>query len=112
MSSEQRRPYPCAADRSPVHRRGATLTAIAAVLVLGSAASACSGGVPSPTSDLNSGQAVMDLGTLVGQLREENAMLQAQIDSLRGALAYQDTIVRQLAAGAGVQMRSPAFPTP
>ncbi len=54
----------------------------------------------------------MDLGTLVGQLREENAMLQSQIDSLRGALAYQDTIVRQLAAGAGVQMRAPAWPTP
>lgn len=54
----------------------------------------------------------MDLGTLVGELREENSMLQAQIDSLRGVLASQDTIVRELAAGAGVQMRAPAFPTP
>ncbi len=76
------------------------------------AATACSGSIPSPTSELNSGQAVMDLGTLVGELREENSMMQAQIDSLRGALAYQDTIVRHLAAGAGVQMRAPVFPTP
>jgi hypothetical protein len=54
----------------------------------------------------------MDLGSLVGELREENANMQAQIDSLRGALAYQDSIVRQLAAGAGVPMRASAFPTP
>ena len=27
-------------------------------------------------------------------------------------LAYQDTIVRQLAAGAGVSVRSPLFPAP
>lgn len=90
----------------------ATLIAIVAVSVVASTATACSGGIPSPTSELNSGQAVMDLGTLVGELREENSMMQAQIDSLRGVLAYQDTIVRQLAAGAGVQMRAPAFPTP
>ncbi|WP_310569484.1 hypothetical protein [Gemmatimonas sp.] len=75
-------------------------------------AATAGGGIPSPASELNSGQAVMDLGTLVGELREENSMLQAQIDSLRGVLASQDTIVRQLAAGAGVQMRAPAFPTP
>ena len=37
---------------------------------------------------------------------------QAVLDSLRHALAYQDTIVRQLAAGAGVSVRSPLFPAP
>ena len=112
MSSEFRRHHPRNADRPAVRRRVVTLIALAAVSVVASAASACSGSIPSPTSELNSGQAVMDLGTLVGELREENSMMQAQIDSLRGALAYQDTIVRQLAAGAGVQMRAPAFPTP
>jgi hypothetical protein len=90
----------------------ATLIAYVAVSVVASAASACSGSMPSPAGELNAGQAVMDLGSLVSSLREENAMMQAQIDSLRGALAYQDTIVRQLAAGAGVQMRASAFPTP
>jgi hypothetical protein len=50
---------------------------------------------------------VLDLGTALVQVREDNAMLQAQIDSLRGALAYQDTIVRQLAALSNVTMRPP-----
>lgn len=111
MSSELRRHHPRNADRLAVRRRVATLLTLALVGAAASAA-ACSGSIPSPTSELNSGQAVMDLGSLVGELREENAMMQAQIDSLRGALAYQDTIVRQLAAGAGVQMRASAFPTP
>lgn len=110
MSSELRRHHPRTAHRLAARGRVATLVAIAAISLV--AATACSGGMPSPTSELNSGQAVMDLGSLVGELREENAMMQAQIDSLRSAVAYQDTIVRQLAAGAGVQMRSSAFPMP
>ncbi len=97
MSSELRRHHP----------RIALLFTIAAAIGI---ASCGSGGMPSTNSELNSGQAVMDLGMLVGQLREENAMLQGQIDSLRSAVAYQDTIVRQLAAGAGVSMRSQTFP--
>lgn len=112
MSSELRRHYPCHAVQLAPRRRVSTLITIAALSVVASAASACSGNLPSPTSELNAGQAVMDLGTLVSELREENAMMQTQIDSLRGALAYQDTIVRQLAAGAGVQLRASAFPTP
>jgi hypothetical protein len=111
VSSKLRRHPPRTANRLAVRRRVATLLAIAAVSVVASAAGACSGGMPSPTRELNAGQAVMDLGSLVSELREENAIMQAQIDSLRGALAYQDTIVQQLAAGAGVQMRASAFPT-
>lgn len=112
MSSELRRHHRRNAHPLTSPRRLATRVALVAFSVVASTTTACSGGLPSPTSELNSGQAVMDLGTLVGELREENSMMQAQIDSLRGALAYQDTIVRQLAAGAGVQMRSPAFSTP
>ena len=112
MSSELRRHHPCTADRSAVRRRVATRIAFVAVSVVTSAVTASTGGIPSPTSELNAGQAVMDLGSLVGELREENATMQAQIDSLRGALAYQDSIVRRLAAGAGVQMRASASPTP
>ncbi len=73
---------------------------------------ACSTVVPTPTSDLASGQALVDLNAQLAQFREDNALLQAQIDSLRGALAYQDTILRQVAAGAGVPMRPPAVPIP
>ncbi len=54
----------------------------------------------------------MDLGTSVMQLREDNALLQAQIDSLRGAVAYQDTILRQLATQANVPMRAPGPTVP
>jgi hypothetical protein len=61
---------------------------------------------------MNTGQALLDLGGQLAQLREDNALLQNQIDSLRGALAYQDTVVRQLAAGAGISMRLPASPFP
>jgi hypothetical protein len=55
---------------------------------------------------------VLDLGAIVVDLREENVTLQMQIDSLRGAVASQDSIVRQLAASAGLRMRSHASPAP
>ncbi len=73
---------------------------------------ACGTSVPTPTSDLTSGQALVDLNAQLAQFREDNALLQAQIDSLRGAVAYQDTILRQVAAGAGISMRPPAVPIP
>ncbi|MFN8717463.1 MAG: hypothetical protein ACK50C_10835, partial [Gemmatimonadaceae bacterium] len=73
---------------------------------------ACGPAIPTPASDMATGQAVLDLGMQIVQLREENAMLQAQIDSLRGVMAYQDTVVRQLAAAAGLPTRPPAPPFP
>lgn len=74
--------------------------------------SACGTAIPTPTSDMATGQAVLDLGMQLVQLREDNALLQAQIDSLRGVVAYQDSLVRQLAASAGLSVRppAPAFP--
>ncbi|MCE2903146.1 MAG: hypothetical protein ACK6DP_05455 [Gemmatimonas sp.] len=83
---------------------------IRAVAVVG--LSACGPAIPTPASDMATGQAVLDLGMQIVQLREENAMLQAQIDSLRGVMAYQDTVVRQLAAAAGLPTRPPAPPFP
>lgn len=85
------------------------------LLLLGVAAAplvACNTAIPTPTSDLTSGQALVDLNAQLAQFREDNALLQAQIDSLRGAMAYQDTILRQLAAGANVPMRPPTVPIP
>ena len=102
MSSEIRRHHPRTAP-------WAAPLAVVLAIALGPA-TAC--GVPTPTSELSSGQAVLDLGAIVVDLREENAMLQMQIDSLRGVVVYQDSIVRQLAASAGVRMRSHAFPAP
>lgn len=62
---------------------------------------ACSG-LPSPQSDLSTGQAMLDLNQSIVDLREDNAMMQAQIDSLRDVVARQDTMIRQMAAQAGV----------
>ena len=54
----------------------------------------------------------MDLGTAVVQLREDNAVLHAQIDSLRFAMLYQDSIIRQLAVLSNVSVRPPSLSTP
>lgn len=76
------------------------------------AAAACDGSIPTPSSDISTGQAFIDLNAQLSQFREDNALLQQQIDSLRGVTAYQDTIVRQLAAAAGISMRPPAMSIP
>lgn len=57
---------------------------------------------PASQEDLNTGQALIELGDAVNDLRRENSMLQEQMDSLRVALARQDTLVRNLANLAGV----------
>ena len=49
---------------------------------------ACNGTLAAP-GDMTTSQAVIDIGNMVVQLREENAQLQAQIDSLRAVAAYQ-----------------------
>jgi len=55
---------------------------------------------------------MLELGNAVSQLREDNALLQAQIDSLRESMAYQDTIIRQLAVLSNVTMRPPTISVP
>lgn len=87
--------------------RALTLPAIATVCVV---LASCTG-VPSTAASISTSEALMDLGTAVSQLREDNALLQAQIDSLREVTAYQDTIVRQLANLANVAVR-PSSSTP
>ena len=53
---------------------------------------------------------MMDLGKALMQLREETAMIQAQVDSLRDVVAYQDSIVRQLAAVSNIPVRPSSSP--
>lgn len=65
-----------------------------------------------PSNDVSSGQMMLDLSNAMTQLREENAQMQSQIDSLHFAVAYQDTIIRQLAALSNVSMRPPASSVP
>ncbi len=79
------------------------LTTLLLVLLV-VAPAACSR-LPSASANMATGEALNDLSTVISQLREENAQLQAQIDSLGGAVAYQDSVLRQLAVTSGVPMR-------
>lgn len=65
-----------------------------------------------PSNDVSSGQIMLDLNNAMIQLRDENATMQAQIDSLRFAVAYQDSIIRQLAALSNVSVRPPSAVVP
>ena len=60
--------------------------------------------VPTSTGDTSMAQVVIEMGDAVNELRQENAMLQAQVDSLAIVVAKQDTVLRGLAAAAGIAM--------
>ena len=81
-----------------MRRVRAALTASAGLALV---AGAC---VPTSTGDASMAQVVIEMGDAVNELRAENAMLQAQVDSLAIVVAKQDTVVRSLAAAAGIVM--------
>ena len=53
------------------------------------------------------GQSIIELGDAISALREENAAIQEQLDSLRRQVARQDTVMRQLANVAGIPVSAP-----
>ena len=61
---------------------------------------------PSP-ADVNTAQQLVDIADAMNALRQDNAILQDQMDSLRAATARQDTIIARLAAQAGISIASP-----
>jgi hypothetical protein len=72
------------------------------------AVAGCDGsGLPSPRAELAAGQAMLDLNESIIQLREENAMVQAQVDSLAEVVARQDSLLRQVAAQSGIPLPPP-----
>jgi len=95
-----------------MHRSVRVPVLLLAGTLLATTAAACKGGNFAVGTDVSTAQAMLDLGQNMVQLREDDALLQAQIDSLRGVVAYQDTILRQLAATAGVSMRPQSAPNP
>jgi hypothetical protein len=105
--------YPSCTSRAR-HRRQAIvrLLTLQTIATIGILISSCSLSIPTPSAGVSSGQAIVDLEFAVLQLREDNALLQAQIDSLRDASAYQDTILRQLATLSNVSVRPPALSVP
>jgi len=98
--------------RSPRVRAALRLLALQTIASAVFFATACTGGVPNPGASVSSGQAMLDLSNELVQLREENAQMQAQIDSMRFVVAYQDTILRQLAALSNVSVRPPSSSVP
>ena len=70
---------------------------LAAVLL---AAAGCTE-LPSPSS-MSNGEVMLEMTQAIEGLRDENVYLQAQVDSLREAVARQDTLLTRLAATNGL----------
>ena len=70
--------------------------AIALVLIC----SAC----PASRADIAISEQIIQLGDGLNDLRQENAVLQQQVDSLGLVVAKQDTVLRQLANLAGIPL--------
>lgn len=63
----------------------------------------CSG-CPASRADIAMSEQIIQLGDGLNDLRQENAVLQQQVDSLSLVVAKQDTVLRQLANLAGVPL--------
>lgn len=77
----------------------ARLATLAAVML----GAACA---PDMTAGINTAQALVELGDALNAVREEQSILQGQVDSLREVVARQDTVLRQVANVAGVPVPS------
>lgn len=59
---------------------------------------------PASRADVAISEQIIQLGDGLNDLRQDNAALQQQVDSLRIVVARQDTVMRQLANLAGVPL--------
>ena len=59
----------------------------------------------SPQADALIAQQMREMGDELNNVRQESALVHDQLDSLRTVVARQDTLLRQLAGMAGVQLR-------
>ena len=73
-------------------------------VVVGLAAlAACRG--PITSGDTTLAETIIDMSDALVSVREETALLQAQVDSLREQVARQDTVLRRLSSMAGLEPR-------
>jgi hypothetical protein len=72
----------------------------ACALALALVCAAC----PASRADVAMSEQIIQLGDGLNDVRQDNAALQQQVDSLRLVVARQDTVIRQLANLAGVPM--------
>lgn len=63
------------------------------VLMLAMICTAC----PTSRADIAMSEQIIQLGDGLNDLRQDNAALQQQVDSLRAVVAKQDSVVRQIA---------------
>lgn len=59
-------------------------------------------GCRDPRAEANIAQAMTEVGTQITSMQQDYAILQGQVDSLRGVVARQDTILGRLASMAGL----------
>ena len=71
------------------------------IVVVGFAALGACGG-PVTSGDTTLAETIIDMSDALVSVREETALLQAQVDSLREQMARQDTVLRRLASMAGI----------
>lgn len=64
----------------------------------------CVGGL-SPQSELDAAQSMLELHDVLAAIREEQAMMQEELDSLHRLVARQDTLLRRVAEVTGVPVR-------
>ncbi|MGH7637776.1 MAG: hypothetical protein ACREOK_08990 [Gemmatimonadaceae bacterium] len=64
------------------------------------------GGCRDPRADANIAQAMMEAGTQITMLQQDQSIMQSQLDSLLQVVAWQDTIIRRLASHTGLPMPS------
>jgi hypothetical protein len=76
-----------------------TRLSIGAMLCVAGALSGC---LRNPSADAITAQALTEIADQLGAMQQDNAALQEQLDSLRTAVARQDTVVRRLANLAGL----------
>src|SRR5437762_9508203 len=50
-----------------------------------------------PRAEANIAEAMVQVGTEISAMRQDYALLQSQVDSLRGVVARQDTLIARLA---------------
>jgi hypothetical protein len=71
------------------------------IVVVGLAALAACGG-PVTSGDTTLAETLIEMSDALVSVREETALLQAQVDSLREQVARQDTVLRRLSSMAGI----------
>ena len=74
------------------------------ILLLVAACATLSCMKPPTKQDLTNGQLLNDVTDAISNLQQGTADLQSRVDSLSLVVARQDTLLRQLAAIAGVQV--------